>query len=177
MGSLIMTRGTRRLIHHYNTEFSDWMAFYRQPQIVSLFDRNKQDIKIWKDLVNYVTDPNGPTTGHTSDPDDPTLLPPKDPKHHKNLWRRWKFFLENILNPTNQNKLADAIHDALTDSGNPPYILFDVRQGSNQDIIVSSLSDTGHAIPQITIQVMDAMPAHPSTSGGDDPPDIDDQHP
>ena len=115
-----------------------------------------------------------PFVRHTSDPNDPTLLPPKDPKH-KNLWRRWKFFLENILSQDNQNQLADSINDALTDAKKPPYILFDVRQASKQEIIVSSFKDTGHDIPQITIHVVDAMPEHPSTPGGDDPPDLDSQ--
>jgi len=93
MGGLIMTKGTRRLKNHYNEEFSTWIAFYRQPDIVTIFDRGNTDISIWKDVVNYITDPNSPANGHTSDPEDPTLLPQKDPGH-KHLRRRWKFFLE-----------------------------------------------------------------------------------
>ena len=60
MGGLIMTKGTRRLKNHYNEEFSTWIAFYRQPDIVTIFDRGNTDISIWKDVVNYITDPNSP---------------------------------------------------------------------------------------------------------------------
>ena len=65
MGGLIMAKGTRRLKNHYNEEFSTWIAFYRQPDIVTIFDRGNTDISIWKDVVNYITDPNSPANGVT----------------------------------------------------------------------------------------------------------------
>ena len=174
MGGLIMTKGTRRLKNHYNEEFSTWIAFYRQPDIVTIFDRGNTDISIWKDVVNYITDPNSPANGHTSDPEDPTLLPQKDPGH-KHLRRRWKFFLEKILTQANQNLLADKVHAALTDKKNVVYIAFDVVQDKNQTVTLDFSKDGTQDIANITLKVVDAMPEHPTTPGGDDPPEIDPQ--
>ena len=168
--------GTTRLANHYNDEFGSWINFYRATDVLALFDRKGKDIQIWRDLVNYITDDDSPDNGHTADPEDPTLLPPKHVESIRILRRRWKFFLQKILSQTNQNNLADAIHSVLTDARNVAYILFDVKQGSSQDVIVGYTTDPDGKTPiaTITLQVVAAMPDHPST-GKNDPPPLDPQ--
>ena len=174
MGAFIMTKGTRRLRNHYNEEFSTWIGFYRQHDVVSVFDRGGRDIKIWKDVVNYITDDNSPANGHTPDPDDPTLIPGKHPGH-KNLRRRWRSFLEQMLTQTNQNLLADAIHTALTDARNVAYISFEVKPDASQDVTLAFSMDGAENVANIILKILDVVPERPSTPGGNDPPEIDPQ--
>jgi hypothetical protein len=76
----------------------------------------------------------------------------------------------------NQNKLADYIYAALTDARHFAYVKFDVGPGAVQDVIYDDTQqDSGQPVAYITLQVVAAMPEHPSTPGGHDPDDLDPQ--
>ncbi len=165
MGALIMTKGTKRLAAHYNDEFDTWLTFYKTN--IGSFARTG-DIDIWNDIVQKIKDTRT-GIGHTERTDKLTLLP-KDHPAHPNLLLRWQKFLQNVLTPTNQNKLCDAIHTAL--GSNSAYILFDVVHGASQDILFdNSQTDDGSPIAMITIVVKGHMPA--VAADGDDLPPLD----
>ena len=170
MGALIMTKGTKRLIAHYNDEFDTWIQFYRNH--INVFDRNAANIDVWNDIVQNaaLVDAGSPANGHAAAANAPTLLPPPHPKH-QNLLLRWKFFLQSVLTQNNQNKLADGIHDALLDT-NVDYIIFDVVHKTAQDVTCVPDTDDGDSIVRITIYTV-PMRKHPKTHNGHDPDDID----
>jgi hypothetical protein len=153
MGALIMTKGTKRLMAHYNDEFDTWIAFYRDPAVLPLFNRSG-DIDIWGALVQTITDLST-TNGHTERADHLTLLPKNNPKH-AGLHARWKVFLQSILSQANRNLLADCIHTALT--GTAVYIIFDVRVGPSQTVTLVADTDDNQPIARITIVVTQVMP-------------------
>jgi hypothetical protein len=174
MGALIMTRGTKRLVAHYNDEFDTWIQFYRGN--INVFDINTYGgnrIRIWDDVVQNaaMVDAGSPGNGHSTAANAPTLLPPPHPKH-QNLLSRWQFFLQTVLSPENNKKLAKGIYDALHDN-NVKYIVFDVVHDGQQD--VSAKPDTnedGDSIYSIVIHTV-PMRKHPKTTGGHDPDEID----
>lgn len=169
MGALIMTKGTKRLAAHYNDEFDSWIGFYRDPAILAKFKRAAGgNIDIWADVVQKIKD-TSTTNDHTERADNITLLP-KNHKKHANLHARWKFFLQSVLQQANQNKLADALHQALTDPN--VYIAFDVRVGAVQDVTVVPDVDDGDPIARITIVTTGPMLKKSSVKGGD-PPGLD----
>jgi hypothetical protein len=168
MGALIMTKGTKRLVAHYNEEFDAWIDFYRGPTILSKFRRGGANINIWNDLVQTIQD-SSTTNDHTDRPDHLTLVPKKHRKH-QNLEARWKFFLQTVLTQSSQNKLADHLHTALT--GRNIYIVFDVRVGPTQDVILTSDVDDGDPIARITMVITGPMVATSAAKDGY-PPDLD----
>jgi hypothetical protein len=151
-----MTKGTKRLAAHYNDEFDTWLSFYQQQANLDKFDRTKLppakkgNIDIWNDIIAAIADPNAPTNGHALAAQSNTLLPPVHPKH-QNLHGRWKWFLQNDLGQTNQNKLADALFAAIKPSANNTYIIFDVVEAGAKDVILTPGSDDGSPIARITI--------------------------
>jgi hypothetical protein len=172
MGALIMTRGTKRLIAHYNDEFDTWIGFYRNAARINVFDRKNGNIDIWNGIVQNaaMVDAGSPQNGHARAANVPTLLPPPHPKH-ANLLLRWQFFLQSVLTQDNQNKLADAILGALQDN-NVDYIMFDVVHKTLQDVVSVPDTDDGDSIVKITIFTV-PMRKHPKTHNGHDPDEID----
>jgi hypothetical protein len=173
MGALIMTKGTKRLVAHYNDEFDTWIQFYRDH--INVFDINSYagNIDIWNDVVQNaaMVDPGSPGNGHSSAANAPTLLPPPHPKH-QNLLLRWKYFLHVVLSPDNNKKLAQGIHDALKDK-NVQYIVFDVVHDNHQDVSATPDTDEdGDSIYSIVIHTV-PMRKHPQTPSGHDPDEID----
>lgn len=168
MGSLIMTKGTKRLAAHYNDEFDTWIQWYRG--LVNQFNVNSTDV--WTDIIQNAAfvDAASPGNGHTTAANAPTLLPAPHPKH-PHLIARWQFFLQKMLSPANNTKLAKAVHDAVADN-NVAYIIFDVVHDNTQDVIAEPDTDDGDSIVRITIHTV-PMRKHPKTPGGHDPDDID----
>jgi hypothetical protein len=168
MGALIMTKGTKRLVAHYNEEFDSWISFYKDASVLPKFNRAGANISIWNDLVQTIKD-TSTTNDHSDRADNLTLLPRKH-KKHVNLEARWKYFLQSVLTQTNQNKLADVLYQALTSQ--VVYITFDVRVGAAQDVTLASDVDDGSPIARITIVVVGPMLTTAVLKGGD-PPDLD----
>jgi hypothetical protein len=168
MGALIMTKGTKRLIAHYNDEFDTWIQFYRG--LINNFNVNSTDV--WTDIVQNaaIVDAASPGNGHAAAANAQTLLPPAHPKH-QHLLSRWQFFLQSVLSKANNTKLAQGVHDALADN-NVVYIIFDVVHDDTQDVVITPDTDDGDSIVRITIHTV-AMRKHPKTPGGQDPVDID----
>ena len=57
MGALIMTKGTKRLVAHYNEEFDTWIDFYRDASVLPKFNRAGANVSIWNDLVQKLRIP------------------------------------------------------------------------------------------------------------------------
>jgi hypothetical protein len=173
MGVLIMTKGTKRLIAHYNDEFDTWLSFYRQAGNITQFDRYtygraNNNIDIWTDLVVTLTDN---TAGHSKRNDNLTLLPAIDNGKHRHLHARWKYFLQTILTQDNRNKLADYLFQALSNNS-IQYILFDVVHQMSQDVFLDRGTDDAVQFAKITICTV-SMPTQPHTPGGHDPDPLD----
>lgn len=163
-----MTKGTKRLVAHYNDEFDTWLQFYRG--LINIFNVNTTDV--WTDIIQNaaMVDAASPGNGHATAANAPTLLPPSHPKH-PNLLSRWQFFLQKVLSHGNNTKLAKGIHDALNDP-NVAYIVFDVVHDNNQAVNIDTDTDDGDSIVRITIRTK-PMRKHPLTPGGNDPVDLD----
>ncbi len=152
MGALIMTKGTKRLIAHYNDEFDTWLTFYRNNS--AWFDRNNPPagnnyvanghIDIWG-LMNWATD--AANAGHASPPNYYCLLPPDSPQH-RNLLGRWQYFLQTILSLALNDKLADLICGALRSRTPYAYFLFDVVHDANHDVVGAAGTDIDTADPK-----------------------------
>jgi len=105
MGALILTKGTRRLIGHLNTQFSSSaghgnIAFYRAQ--IALFDR-----------VGGTTPTGAPYLFGVCEALN-SLYPPDNPAH-PNLKKRWQYFLTTQLLGGNDITIIDGIYRALHD--------------------------------------------------------------
>jgi hypothetical protein len=164
MGSLIKTKGTKKLAAHFNEEFDAWIGWWRTLQnanMGSLFDRGRADV----DLLAVTDDARTQdTNGHHSRRDDNKCLLPDIKNHtiHRHLEDRWRWFLTRAnagaggLQQANHNKIADAILFGLRDPGAAPYtfdcITFDaVEAGLNQDVAVTEHRVDGRRILEIVL--------------------------
>jgi hypothetical protein len=169
MGGLIRTKGTKRLIAHLNDEFGTYIDFYRA--ISTQFDPTKASYKGLAWLTLNISDPNDKIHSPRAI-DDLVLLPhlPAGPKQkHKNLERRWVWFLDTTnvargsLTPANDHKIAAAIYDALRKrTGNSYFytsICFDaVEINGPQDITPSDQPD-GNTTYKLIVLNTQPMPA------------------
>jgi hypothetical protein len=134
MGALIATKGTRRLVNHFNTIF-------RKGNI----DVTRSIIHDDQALQDMFSNPCHNETRILSITDQNTRFFPKDPNDkHPNLLRRWRFFLEYDLStdsPDNHELLRSALWQGLagTNFNNDSYsaIQFDCVEGTSQTILVS----------------------------------------
>jgi hypothetical protein len=101
MGGLIATRGTRRLIKHYNDIFS---GGHNPPNI----DTTRQRIFADGQLLQFFTNP-GSLPIRDIIMHDQFFLPPDDQVNHKNLLKRWKYYLSIELQSQNQIDLTKYI--------------------------------------------------------------------
>jgi hypothetical protein len=107
MGALILTKGTRRLIGHFNKEFGSSaahgnIAFYRTNANIALFDQ----------VGGTASGP--PYIFGVSEALPANLYPPDNPAH-PNLKKRWQYFLTTQLTAGNDLKLINGIYGALHD--------------------------------------------------------------
>ena len=178
MGALIMTKGTKRLIAHYNDEFDTWLTFYRNNS--AWFDPNTPPagsnyvtnghIDIWG-LMNWATDPTN--AGHASPPNYYCLLPPDSPQH-VNLLNRWKYFLQTTLGQPLNDKLAGLILNALRSRTAYAYFLFDVVHDANLDVVGTASTDIDTADPKPIYKITIHTVAMRRAAGpGGIPPRID----
>jgi|SRR6185437_7006921 hypothetical protein len=134
MGALIATKGTRRLINHFN-------KIFKKQQI----DATRNLIGGDPDLLYLFQTPALNQTTILSITDQNTYFFPSDPNgKHPNLLRRWRFFLQNELltnAPDNHEALREALAEGLwgTNFHGDPYtaIKFDCVEGPNQMVLVS----------------------------------------
>jgi hypothetical protein len=173
MGGLIQTKGTMRLVAHYNNEFSTFFSIYTAPAKSNLFNRNSGTnpnaagghIDLWG-ITQTLTDP------HSTRPDNKCLLPPDDRVNHHNLLPRWKFFLQNTLAQANRDALADQILVGLNFGGAATAyesICFDVTPDANQSIS-GFASATDPSIYYVTIHTLEMPVVGPHRN---DPPPLD----
>jgi hypothetical protein len=134
MGGLIATKGTRRLINHFNTIFKK-----------GNIDTTKTIIQADPTLLGFFRDPGNNQTTILSITDQNTYFFPKDPNgKHPNLLRRWRFFLQYDLStqgPDNHEELRAALWRGLAETNfhGDPYtaIQFDCVEGDTQQILTS----------------------------------------
>jgi hypothetical protein len=177
MGALIRTKGTKRLIAHFNDEFSSYIGFYRDAAIMGQFDitlpsgaARNVDLLV---LTYSIKDPKD--VNHAPRYDHRCLLPQDNPKH-AHLIARWLWFLnagnadDGALAQRNHNKIAGYIFKALNDV-TYSSIVFDAVEASVQDVVFADESDGSTKYMKITLQT----PAMPTTSlyGPDSPLPID----
>jgi len=187
MGALVRTKGTKRLVAHFNEEFGTYIDFYRTQSfggspILPMFNSALAGYKgLWWLTLN-LTDPgdaiHSPRTDHL------TLLPhlPADAKQrHKNLERRWVWFLNTAhvargsLTPANDQAIAGGIYTALSAKTGATYdydsICFDaVEVNGPQTVSVTDKFDG--AVKYMLIVLM--TPPMPTGGGGaNDPQPID----
>jgi hypothetical protein len=174
MGSLIMTKGTRRLISHLNKEFGSSaahgnIAFYRAN--IAYFNVGAGTAVPAPYLYNVSEQLN--------------IYPPDNP-NHPNLKKRWQYFLSTPasgLSAANDQTIFDQIFDALH---RPRYesITFDAIEDTNNlgqqvlygdenpDINVSG----GHKVTKRIVLVTAAM-ANVVVWNGQNVPLDDQDHP
>ena len=174
MGALIHTPGTRRLAAHYNDEFDTFIQVYRDN--AAWFDTTAHGgVKLWQ-LVDNAQDANDP--GHSDRGDGKILLPAPKSKH-KNLEKRWKWYLKSFLDQATNDKLCNAIHAALikaTPGGAYVYsgIVFDVVEDVAFDVKATDMTiEPGGPLYRSIVLYTKAMPSEPQTQNGDDPDPID----
>jgi hypothetical protein len=145
MGGLIATRGTRRLIKHYNDIFSGGA---NPPNI----DTTRRRIFANNQLMQCFTNP-GSKPIYDIIMLDPFFLPGDDQVNHKNLLKRWKYYLNQELQSPNQKDMtkyiatvlnfATGVNGALAKNANGDRykrIHFDCVQaapGQNQTVVQS----------------------------------------
>ncbi len=144
MGALIHTKGTRRLAGHFNYIFQDTAKFVSDYSSTGVLD----------DLSGTSNLPNSPTylfqlsekyRGKLKGGGD--LFYPADHAGHKNLLKRWKYFLQHELSLNCNVAIKNAIYFALTcpsPSGGFEYkkVTFDTVEGRpvldvDQTVLVS----------------------------------------
>lgn len=157
MGGLIMTKGTRRLISHFNKEFGSSaahgnIAYYRQQANLAYFDRQGGTAVAPPYLYNVSEQLN--------------IYPPDNP-NHANLKRRWQFFLATPaqgLTANNDLTIFDNIYDALH-RRTYESITFDAIEDTNnlgQQVLVSDENydinvSGGHKLTKRIVLVTAAM--------------------
>ena len=173
MGGLIRTKGTLRLIAHFNSEFSTWLSVYQAGGVAAYFNTNGGTYRDLLYATNQIMDNHSPRGDHRC------LLPPSNNPMYPNLETRWKWFLtvgnvaNGALSQANHNAIAGAIYTALIDN-TVQLITFDaveIAHGDNQAVAATTQTLQGVKYAQILLKTA-AMPAGP-LPGSNSPPALD----
>lgn len=153
MGTLIRTKGTRRIIRHLTKEFGAHIADYRLANVAALFASSTVNGIASMHYLHYLSfgddiAPNAPAPGVPAHapplPNGRSLTPPHDAAHHANLLKRWQYYLFNELFTVNHDAIRAAIYTALTDRSYSK-IVFDCIEGSSQMVLCSTEYDSNNA--------------------------------
>ena len=143
MGALIATKGTRRLVKALNAAFDKGSiattktAIAGDNTLLQLFKTTNGSAPVIQSICNN-------TTGKG------LFLPPQDNTNHKNLLKRWNFFLGNELSNPNHELIRKFIWQVINgpsglsgpnakNSNGDVYaaIKFDCVEGTNQTVLGS----------------------------------------
>ena len=143
MGALIATKGTRRLINQLNTAFSRAQMSTTKatidgaPTLRALFSTPSGNAPVIQSICNH-------SKGK------PLFLPPHDKTNHKNLLKRWDWYLANELQHGNHELIRGFIWNVINgpnglqgaNSSTPEgdvytAIRFDCIEGPNQTVLAS----------------------------------------
>jgi hypothetical protein len=143
MGALIATKGTRRLINKLNQAFSKAQMKATKAKIDgdgtlrALFANPSGNAPIVQSICNH---PKGKAL----------FLPPHDATNHKNLLKRWDWYLANELQHANHELIRGFIWNVINgpnglqgvNSSTPAgdvytAIRFDCVEGANQTVLAS----------------------------------------
>jgi hypothetical protein len=141
MGGLVLTKGTRHLIKHFQGEFSGGkLKNLREDKIlgsgtkiVDAFDNSHVDLAVLTDLIRH---------GHSGRPDGDKrcLLPDDSSGGQPHLEARWMLFLNTILSAENHQKIREAIVKVLKNRSYD-HIDFDCIESTAQDVFISDEFD------------------------------------
>ncbi len=135
MGALILTKGTRRLMHWYNNKCFDKNslqgtrdAIAGDSTLLSLFSTPTGNTAVIQQILHN-------TTGAS------IFLPPHHPSH-PHLLQRWDYFLGSVLTYANhellRNYLWNAINNGITQAGDAyTAIVVDCVEGTSQTVLQS----------------------------------------
>ena len=141
MGSLIVTKGTRRLVHFFNGVFKDLTPFATG----NVYDAITQDLGPNSTIIPSSTYPflyqlSEKYKGQRSDGSGNDVFYPDFSNDHKNLLPRWKFFLRKELDAGLQTEIGAALYDAIT-AGGYTKVVFDCVIGSVQEVMIADEYD------------------------------------
>ena len=168
MGTLIKTKGTKKLAAHFNEEFDTWIDWWRALQganMGTLFDRGAGNPADLLAITNHALAKDTTNAQHSRRTDNKCLLPDiHGHPVHVHLEARWIWFLtignagNGGLQQPNHNAIADAILFGLNDQtqGNPTFdcITFDAVEAGmqlQQSVAVTEHRVDGRTILEITL--------------------------
>jgi hypothetical protein len=167
MGSLVLTKGTRHLIKHFQKEFRPpRLDDLRNDPIMGTATRIKDAFAdstndlLW--LTNNIKHPHS-----TRASDHKCLLPDDSSGGQPHLEARWIYFLSNnanVLTPTNHQTIRGLISKVLNDTSYG-YIDFDCIEGPTQTVLPADEFDNSGANPVKYLRIVLVTPAMNKFSG------------
>ncbi|SHG64372.1 hypothetical protein [Bradyrhizobium erythrophlei] len=166
MGSLVLTKGTRHLIKHFQKEFSP-------PRLADL--RNDNILGTATAIKTAFADPNNDLLAltlnvkhkHSPRGDNKCLLPDDSSGGQPHLEARWIYFLSNnsnVLTPNNHQIIRGLISTVLNDTSYG-YIDFDCIEGPTQTVLPSDEFDNSGANPVKYLRIVLVTPPMSKLSG------------
>jgi hypothetical protein len=139
MGGLVLTKGTRHLIKHFQNEFSGGrLKNLREDNILGTGTKIKNafaDSNVNLAELTYTV-----KHGHSGRGDKRCLLPDDNSSGQPHLEARWMLFLNSILYPDNHKKIREAISKVLDDTSYD-HIDFDCIESTDQTVFVADEFD------------------------------------
>jgi hypothetical protein len=142
MGGLVLTKGTRHLIKHFQQEFSGGkLNQLRRDNIDGSGTRIRDAFA--NPHLNLADLTDGVKHGHSRRADKRCLLP-DDTTGHAHLVIRWMLFLNSVLKPDHHKTIREEILKVLDDTSYD-YIDFDCIEATDQAVFVSDEFDKPEA--------------------------------
>ena len=139
MGSLVLTKGTRHLIKHFQKEFSGGRLKNLREDNIDASGNKIRDVFAatyldLSDLTNIIKH------AHSGRGDKKCLLPDDNSGGQPHLEARWILFLNSILKKEHHKTIREAIVKVL-DHASYDHIDFDCIESTAQDVFVSDEFD------------------------------------
>ena len=141
MGSLVLTKGTRHLIKHFQNEFKgSRLKNLREDDILGTGTKIRDafaDPNVDLSVLTYII-----KHGHSGRPapDKRCLLPDDNSSGQPHLEARWILFLNSILSADHHKEIREAIVKVLDDTSYD-HIDFDCVESTAQEVFVSDEFD------------------------------------
>jgi hypothetical protein len=137
MGALIVTKGTRRLVHFFNGVFSSLTPFAAGNAYAAITtDLGPNSTIAPSPAYPFLYQLSEKYKGQRLDGKGGDVFYPDYSADHKNLLPRWKFFLRKELDPTWHNEIGAALYEAIT-AGGYNKVVFDCVIGTVQEVMIA----------------------------------------
>jgi hypothetical protein len=175
MGALIVTKGTRRLVYHFNSLFSSFANFAAgAPYENVVKDLGPNSTIIPSPAYPFLYQLSEAYRGKRAGPGGGDVFYPDTHAHHQNLLARWKHFLRKELDPNWHTAIRDALYNALT-AGDYNKVVFDTVIADAQYVMVADEYDlSASGDNRAGTKYMKIVLVTPATQA---PDPIDDQKP